>query len=186
MTGPGSTRIPYITDRDDVPEGHRHRYDAIEESRGGVRGPFGVLMNSPEVAGRIGHLGAYLRYESVLPDAERELTIINTAREWDCAYEWAAHEPIARKAGVRSEAIEAVATRASADGLTETERVIVLYGRELLRDNRTTKATYESAKNQFGVQGVMELTAMVGYYSMLACVLNAFEVTPGNDAPELP
>jgi 4-carboxymuconolactone decarboxylase len=186
MTGPGSTRIPYITDRDDVPERHRHHYDAIEGSRGGVRGPFGVLMNSPEVAGRTGHLGAYIRYESVLPDVERELTIINTAREWDCAYEWAVHEPIARNVGVSPEAIEAVARRASADGLTETGRAIVLYGRELLRDNRATEATYESAKDHFGVQGVMELTATIGYYSMLACVLNAFEVTPGNDVAELP
>jgi 4-carboxymuconolactone decarboxylase len=143
-------------------------------------------MNGPEVAGRVGRLRQSIRYESVRPDAERELTIINTAREWDCAYEWAAHEPIAREVGVRSEAIEAVETRAPTDELTETEELIVQYGRELLRDNRVTEATYESAKSQFGVQGVTELTATVGHYSMLACVLNAFEVVPGSDAPELP
>lgn len=186
MTGPGSTRVPYITDRDDVPEGQRHHYDAIEETRGGVRGPFGVLMNSPEVAGRAGHLGAYIRYESVLSDTERELTIVTTAREWDCAYEWAVHEPIARTVGVTSTAIEAVATRAPTDELTETEAGVVRYSRELLRTNRVTEATYESVRDRFGVRGVTELTATVGYYSMLACVLNALEVTPGNDAPTLP
>ena len=186
MTAPGSTRIPYITDREDVPEGQRHHYDSIDESRDGVRGPFCVLLNSPEVAGRAGHLGAYIRYESELPGPERELTIITTAREFDCAYEWAAHEPIARAEGVREEAIEVVATRASADELADAEQTVVRYARELLRDHEVSDATYEAARDRFGDRGVTELTATVGYYSMLACVLNAFEVRPGEDAPALP
>lgn len=186
MTEPGSPRVPYITDRDDVPEERRHHYDAIEESRGGVRGPFCVLMNSPEVAGRAGHLGAYIRYESVLPDTARELTIINTAREWDCAYEWAIHEPIAREVGVREAAIETVAAQESPEELTEAERTIVRYGRELLRGNRVSEATFEAAKERFGPQGLTDLTATIGYYSMLACVMDAFEVTPGEGVPELP
>lgn len=186
MTEEGTTRIPFITDRSDVPEEHRDHFDSIEESRGGIRGPFGVLLNSPEVAGRIGHLGAYIRFESVLPAAERELAILTTAREFDCAFEWAAHVPIARDAGVRDEAIDTLAHRNDLDALTETEAMIIRFGRDLFRDHTVAADTYDAAKAYYGNQGVTELTATMGYYSMMACVLNAFDVVPPSDAPTLP
>ena len=181
-----TTRVPYLTDRDEVPEPGREQYDSIAESRGGVRGPFAVLLNSPEIAGRIGHLGAYVRYESGLPDAVRELAILTTAREFDCAYEWAAHEPIAREVGVRDQAIEAVADRDSPDDLTETESLVVAYGRHLFGGHSVPDALFEDAKAEFGVEGVVELTATMGYYSLIACVLNAFEVESSEGGPELP
>jgi len=58
-------RIPTVT-RDSLPADKQAAYDAIAESRGHVAGPFPVLLNSPEVASRIGRLGHYLRYESTL------------------------------------------------------------------------------------------------------------------------
>jgi 4-carboxymuconolactone decarboxylase len=181
-----TTRVPYLTEREQVAEDGLESYDSIAESRGGVRGPFAVLLNSPDLAGRIGHLGAYVRYESGLPDAVRELAIVTTAREFDCAYEWAAHEPIAREAGVRDEAIDVVAEREPTDDLTETEALVVTYGRHLLGDHAIPDDLFEDAKATFGVEGVVELTATMGYYSMIACVLNAFEVTPGDGSPQLP
>jgi len=179
-------RIEFITDREAVPEGKRHHYDTVAESRGRVRGPFGVLLHSPPVAGRVGQLGAYIRYESELSGPQRELAILTTAREFDCAFEWAAHEPIAREEGVRDEAIAIVADREPADGLTDAEETIVCYGRELLRRNAVSEETFERARDQFGSRGVTELTATIGYYSMIACVLNAFEVLPEGDGPALP
>jgi 4-carboxymuconolactone decarboxylase len=181
-----TTRVPYLTEREQVPEGGRERYDSIMESRGRISGPFGVLLNSPELAGRVGHLGAYVRFESGLADPVRELAILTTAREFDCAYEWAAHEPIAREAGVRDEAIEVVAERGSPDALTATEALVVEYGRHLFGDRAVPDPLFEDAKVEFGVEGVVELTATMGYYSTIACVLNAFEVTPEEGAAELP
>ena len=125
-------RIPQITAREDVPEDKRHIFDAIAASRGRVPGLFSVLLNSPEVAGRVAHLGSYVRAESTLSPPHRELVIITTAREFDCDYVWADHEPLARQAGVREEAIQVVANRGALESLTEDEGIIVRYGRELL------------------------------------------------------
>ena len=182
----GSDRIQYHTTRETVPEGGREYFDSIEESRGRVRGPFSVLLNSPELAGRIGHVGAYVRFESELPDDERELAILTTARAFDCAFEWAAHAPIARAAGLDESTIDVVAESKPADELEGNERIIVEYGRELFGDRRVSDETYEAAFERFGESGVTELTATMGYYSMIACVLNAFEVFPGTDQPRLP
>ena len=41
-------------------------------------------------------------------------------------------------------------------------------------------------RERFGVDGLVELTATVGYYGMLACVLNAFDVVPEAGADLLP
>ena len=179
-------RITQITTKDQVPADKTHIFEAITASRGQVSGPFAVLLNSPEVAGRAAHLGTYLRFESTLDAADRELAIITTSREFDCGYEWAAHARLAKEAGVRQEAIDVVANRGSLDSLTDDEALIVSYGRELFRDHRISDATFDAAKAKFGDQGVTELTATMGYYGMLACALNAFQVEPPPDAPKLP
>ena len=179
-------RITQITDRSQVDADNHHIFDAIATSRGRVSGPFSVLLNSPEVAGRAAHLGAYIRFESTLTPSQRELAIITTAREFDCAFEWAAHATLARDAGVREAAIQAIANGGDLGELTDDEALIVGYGREILRNHRVSDDTFAAAKAQFGEQGITELTATFGYYGMLACALNAFEVQPSPDMPQLP
>ena len=179
-------RLPQITSRDDVPSEYGHIFDAIAESRGRVSGPFSMLLHSPEVAGRTAHLGAYIRFESTLSPADRELAIITTSREFDCDFEWSAHEPLAREAGVRAEAVDAVANRAGVESLSEEEAVVVRYARELFRDHRVSDETFDAARSRLGDQGVTELTATLGYYAMLACALNAYEVEPAPGTPRLP
>ncbi len=179
-------RITRITERGQVAADKRGLFDAIASSRGRVSGPFSVLLNSPEVAGRAAHLGAYIRFESTLTGAQRELAILTAAREFDCAYEWGAHEPLARNAGVPDAAIQAVANNEDLSTLTPDDAMIVRYGRELLRQHRVSDATFTAAKSALGEQGVTELTATIGYYGMLACALNAFEVEPTEDMARLP
>lgn len=183
MTDGDAPRVPVVTERDQLPAGQRHNYDRIADPRGHVSGPFPVLLNSPEVAGRVGDLGAFLRFESDLPGPVRELAILTTARAFDCAYEWAYHEPLAREEGVGDEAIEEVATRGSTDGLDETEALVVRYGRELFREHEVSDDVFRAATEAFGVRGVTELTATMGYYAMLACMLDAFRVLPEDDTP---
>ena len=179
-------RLPQITTRDDVAPDHRHIVDSIAESRGRISGPFAMLLHSPEIAGRAAHLGAYIRFNSILEPALRELAIITAAREFDCDYEWGAHEKLARQEGVRGIAIEVIASRGDLDSLSDEEAIVVGYGRELFRDHRVSAATFDKAKAKFGEQGVTELTATMGYYGMLACALNAFEVEPTSEMARLP
>ena len=179
-------RITQITERSQVDADKHHIFDSIATSRGRVSGPFSVLLNSPEIAGRAAHLGSYIRFESTLTPIQRELAIITTAREFDCAFEWAAHATLARDAGVRETAIQTVANGGELSELTDDEALIVGYGREILRNHRVSDDTFAAAKAKFGEQGVTELTATYGYYGMLACALNAFEVQPSPDMPQLP
>src|SRR5436190_344429 len=144
------------------------------------------MPRSPEVATRAAHLGASIRFESSLAAAERELAILATARAMDCRYEWAAHVPLAEKAGVRLEAITAIRGRQAPAGLTPAEAEIVAYATELLGGHRVGGGLFEGLRKRLGARGMVELTATVGYYAMIASTLNAFEVEPEPGADHLP
>jgi 4-carboxymuconolactone decarboxylase len=178
---PGSDRITYRDSRDKLPEGGESAYDGIAESRGGVRGPFPVLLNHPDLAALIGAVGHHVRYEGELPDADREIAIISVARQFDCAYEWAAHAAIARDSGVDDAVVEAIADTEDPAEMPEPARSIVAYAWSLLEDHAVDEDTYETVLNRYGESGVVELTVTVGYYCLIACVLNAFEVLPDEE-----
>ena len=163
----------------DLPADKQHIFDEIAGSRGAVRGPFAMLLHSPEVAGRIAHTGAYIRFETTIAAPLRELAILTTARFWDCQYEWTAHQRIAEtEAGTRPEAIAAIRDRQAPAGLTDEESVVFNYVSELLNNHRVSDATFKAAHDKFGNQSIVDLTATAGYYSMIASTLNAFNVQP--------
>lgn len=178
-------RIPLIARADEVPVAHRDVWTRIAKSRGNVVGPFAALLHSPVLADRTAELGAYIRFDSTLSPVDRELVILSVARVFDCRFEWAYHVREARKAGVRTEAIAAIRERRAPAGLSEDEAAIVGYVSQLLVSHRTDDATIAALRARLGLQGVVELTATIGYYAMLACTLNAFDVRPDPGEEEL-
>ena len=153
-------------------------WDRIAQSRGRVAGPFAALLHSPELARRIAETGHYVRFEGPLTQAERELAIITVARVFDAQYEWAAHAVLARKAGVRDEVIAAIRERRAPAGLTPAEAQVFAYANGLLREHRVSDEAFAALQKRFGLQGLVDLTATIGYYAMIACALNAFGIEP--------
>ena len=170
-------RIPTAT-RNSVPEDQSSIFDEIVQQRGGIPsgGPLSVMINVPEIVRRGGQLSQYLRAESSLSPKTQELAMLVTARELDCQYIWNAHAASARKAGVKDELIDNLRDRREPTGLTSEEAAVINYGREFFRTHRVSKPTFDSARTQFGIRGLTELTNLMGYYALLAFNINAFEV----------
>jgi 4-carboxymuconolactone decarboxylase len=179
-------RLPEITDRDALPEEQRSVFDYLAKTRGAVRLPFSALLHSPDLTQRIAHVGTYVRFESTLPDRQRELAILTAARERDVAFEWAGHARLARELGISEATIDVIAYRRPLDGLSEDEALPIRYAREIINGHKVTDATWQAAHARFGDQGIIDLTAAIGYYAMLGCLLNAIELKPPPDAPQLP
>src|SRR4051794_10124497 len=59
-------RLPLITSKDQVAPKDQAIVDSIVASRGALQGPFTMFLHSPELAGRLAHLGAYVRFEGSL------------------------------------------------------------------------------------------------------------------------
>jgi 4-carboxymuconolactone decarboxylase len=161
-------------------------YRDIEKSRGKVTGVFAVLLNSPRLAKLTADLGAYMRFDSVLPAATRELAILAALRELDCQREWSAHEGFAREAGVAEATIQTVKWARDLDGVADEDAEVIQCARELIRARRMNDATAAALGARYDDRALTELVALVGYYAMAACVLNAFEVEPDPGAPRLP
>lgn len=179
-------RVTPITTKEQVAAEHQPIFDAVAEGRGSVRGPFSIMMYSPEMCGRVLATSNFLRFQSSVKPREGELAICATAREKDCKFVWAAHVTLARKAGTREEAISVVRDRKDAGGLAPEERAIVTYVRQLLRNNRVDQAVFDALKDRYGVPWVVELTGIIGHYGTITGLLNAFEMLPAPDAEQLP
>lgn len=177
-------RIATITKKEELgPEGQKV-FDAIAQSRGTVGGPWLALLHSPEMAQRTMHLGSYVRFESTLDHKVLEFTALVAARELDCKHEWAAHVNHAQKAGVSLETIRMVHQKKGAEIFSSEDAQIVNFVREMIQTRRVSEPTFQAIFNRFGEKGMVELTATIGYYAMLACTLNTFDVytaTPPDD-----
>jgi 4-carboxymuconolactone decarboxylase len=137
-----------------------------------ISGPFVPLLRSPEVMTRARAMGDYLRFRSTLPPRLSEFVILITSRRWTQNYEWNAHEPLARRAGVKPEVITALAEGRRPAGMAEDEDALYTFCDELQRNQSVSDATYARAVQQFGEAGVVDAIGITGYYTMLAMVMN--------------
>ncbi|MBI5278775.1 MAG: carboxymuconolactone decarboxylase family protein [Burkholderiales bacterium] len=150
----------------------------IDGPRKGVYGPFLPLLRSPELLERVARVGEYLRFGSTLDARVRELVTCATARHQGNQFEWLMHAPLAVQAGVDAAAIESLRVGARPRGLAADEECALDFTHELLRTHGVSDPTYAAALAQFGEAGVVELTTLVGYFTMVNWVMNVAR-TPG-------
>jgi 4-carboxymuconolactone decarboxylase len=177
-------RLTPITSKDQVPAKDHVVVDGIVKSRGALQGPFTMFLHSPELAGRVAHLGAYVRFEGSLDMRVRVLAAMTVARELDAVYVWGAQTGSARRQGVPESTISAI-REGHARGLPPEDAQIVEFTRQLLRKHRVDAATVKALQQRFGDDGFIQLTGAIGYYSMLAMTVNACELEAGPGAEVL-
>jgi len=180
-------RIPLVTEAS-MTDAQRRVYDAMMSGprRSPPVGPLAAAMHRPDLAEKWSDLGLVLRFNSTLQPRLREFVILLTGRFWDCQFEWFSHETEARKAGLSEQSIETLRhggrTFAAPD-----EQAIHDYATELLRDHHASDTTYQRILDTYGTAGIVELTALIGYYAMVALTLNAHEIgVPEGATPPLP
>jgi 4-carboxymuconolactone decarboxylase len=178
-------RLASITGKDQVPPQHQAAVESIIKSRGAIQGPFTMFLHSPEVAERVAHLGAYVRFEGSLDMRVRVLAAMTVARELDAMYVWGAQTGQARKLKVPEATITAIREKHSR-GIPPEDAQIVDVTRALLRAHRVDDATAKALRARFGDDQFIQLTTAIGYYSLLAMTVNACELEPGPGAEVLP
>jgi 4-carboxymuconolactone decarboxylase len=130
-------------------------------------------------------MGDYLRYHSAVGTTLSELAILVTAREWSQDYEWYVHHPIALKAGIRPEIVDAIEDGRRPVGMSEDEDIVYDFSIELHRHKRVSERTFTRAEKRFGKRGVVDLTGINGYYALLAMQLNVAQYPMPKDGKRL-
>jgi 4-carboxymuconolactone decarboxylase len=177
-------RLPKITSVDQVPAKDRKFAEAIAASRGDIAGPFTAFLHSPELAARVAHLGAYIRFEGTLDMKVRVLAAMTVAREYEAMYVWGAQTGGARRLGVPEETIAAIRENHSR-GVPDEDAQIIDFTRQLLRKHRVDDATFKAVQARFGNDELIQLTGAIGYYTLLCMTVNTAEVEPAANAEVL-
>ena len=169
-------------------EAQRRVYDAVVSGpRGAFVGPLRAALHRPELADKWQQLGEILRYRTSLPPRLSELAILVTARCWNSQLEWQQHHGAALKGGLSPAVIDAIRDERRPEFASADEEAVHDYCLELHQSRKVSEKTYRRALELIGVLGVVELTALIGYYTMVAMTLIAHEIPlPEGAAPALP
>jgi 4-carboxymuconolactone decarboxylase len=171
-------RMPLPAAEAMTPEQRAAAQALVAGPRKGVFGPFIPLMRSPELLNRVAALGEHLRFASSLDARVRELVTCAVARHVGNQFEWLTHLGLASKAGVSPAALEALRVGARPRELAPDEECALDFAFELLRTHGCSDPTYEATRQRFGEQGVLELSALIGYFTLINWVMNVAR-TPG-------
>jgi len=152
--------------------------DEIAGTRGGrtAKGPFALWLRTPELAARANAFGIYLRHETSVPQRLVELAVLVVARTYTAQYEWHAHAAHAYRLGIDPALVEAIRTRKAPVIEKEDEKIVHTIATELTADRTLSDATYRRAVDALGEQTVLDLVTIIGFYTMVAVVLVAFQV----------
>lgn len=178
-------RFPTLTPEQMTPD-QKRMADAIAAGpRGSLRGPFNVLLRSPDLGDRVQRVGEYVRFKSSLPQRLNELGILLVARKWTAQYEWYAHRTLALKAGLSAVICDAIAEGKRPANMAADEAVVYNFAHELLETTQVSDANFNAMTAMFGEQGAVDLIGALGYYTVVSMVLNVGQVALPPDAVPL-
>ena len=159
----------------------------LRQSSAGLGGPYGMLLKSPELLRRYLMMTDYLRQKTSLPHHLNEMAIMMEARIWDAQYEWWAHEPLARKAGLSDAIIADLRDGRRPAAMKPDEAVVYDVVTQLLNRRQMPDDLFARAKDTLGEQQLVDLVAVTGFYVMVSAVVVAGRVgIPNGGAEPMP
>ena len=172
------TRYPPLAPEAMTPE-QKAMYDGIMAGpRHSIEGPFNAWLRSPVLGDRLQRVGEYLRFNTTVPHNLNEFAILITAVEWNSGFEWYAHYPLAMKAGLAPEIATDLQEGRRPANMTDDETLVYDFATQLHRKHQVSDTVFAAAVKRFGEQGVTDLVALLGYYSLVSMTLNVAEVAP--------
>jgi alkylhydroperoxidase family enzyme len=178
-------RLPDPTDPGPLTDEAQRVFDSLIEDRGVLGEIWRVMLHHPDLADKVGQVGTYVRFHATLPDDVREITILRTSFHEECPYEQYFHERRARMAGMSEEQITALreGTPLPDAGPLQQAAIDIV---DAVVGHRSIPADIQAVViDACGVEGVIELVMLCGYYRMFAGLINGFAMavpdTPATD-----
>jgi alkylhydroperoxidase family enzyme len=163
----------------DVAESHRWLFERLEP-RGGLLNIFRAMSHSPEAMLRFMRFGSYLLEDGKVDPKLRELAILRTGWLTRSEYEFSQHIAFGRRVGLSDEQIAGVGDPAQGP-YDDRERAVLAYAGELTVAAAVSDAAFGAVRAFMNEEEIVELTIVIGFYNMVARVLNGLQVDV--DAP---
>ena len=175
------TRIKVLS-REEMNDDQRAAFDAAKAAGAPTGGPYTAYIRMPKLMRLTREVSDTLR-ASALTGRERQMAVLIAIRHWDARYPWAVQVRASLAAGLDQATIDAINARKPPKLTDPREMAVYDVATELLTNHKLKDATYAAADKLFGTDTLVALVAAVGYFSMVSCTANAFDVTPPDDAP---
>jgi 4-carboxymuconolactone decarboxylase len=176
-------RLPEL-DENKLSAEQRKIYDEVKSLRGQVRGPFAVWLRNAELGEGTLKLQDMFASRVKLERRLVQMMILVAARFANAQYAWFIHEPHALQHGIAQDIVDAIRERRTPNFAKEDERAVYDITLELNTTHTLSAATFDRGMKLFDEQRMVELVSAVGFYSMVAMTLNAFDVqVPDGNRP---
>lgn len=188
MPTPGRSlpRIPMFDAKSMTPEQEKVYEDIVTGPRRAVVGPLRAALHNPKLADRWQKFGAILRYDTSLPPRLSELAILVTARRWNAELEWHVHAKAGIDAGLPADAVEALRQGRPPSFADSEEADVYEFARTLQQAGNVPDDVYARVTARWGTVGVVELSSVIGYYTLVSMTLNVHEIPlPAGGAAEV-
>ncbi len=184
-------RLPYVPDPDHVsgaptgtPRGDESAastdvaavYAEVRALGRQVLNLYRVLANQPAALRAFLGMSRYIRDDSALPAALRELTILATAYALGVQYEQVHHLTAARRAGVAEAKLAAFPAWQSSTAFDGAERAALTYAHEVATNGRVRDDTFRALKARLSPGQIVDLALTVGWYHLCAALLLPLDV----------
>jgi alkylhydroperoxidase family enzyme len=135
-----------------------------------------MIANSDGAFYPFSMLGNALMTRYKLDPKLREIAILRTAKVSKSLYEWTQHVPIARHVGVTDAQIAAMEHPENATCFNEVESLVIKFTDDVARNVKGSPALVAELKKHMGAAEIVELIMSIGFWGMVARVLETTEV----------
>jgi 4-carboxymuconolactone decarboxylase len=135
-----------------------------------------MIGNSEAAAKPFARMANALVMKTKLDPRLREIAILRTAKVSRSVYEWTQHVPMAKHVGVSDAQIAAMDNWQGASCFNDLERTILRFTDEVAANVKGSRETLEALKKHLDATEIVELILSIGFWGMVARVLETTEV----------
>jgi 4-carboxymuconolactone decarboxylase len=163
-----------------MPTDMKAAYDDTRKLRGLVPGPHKIWLANPKLSRTIVPTGAYYQSESTLSKAEIEIATNIINGHWRAAYGNYEHEKIAvEQGGLAPEKVEALIAGLPTSFDDPRQQVVYELATTLAAARVVPLGLYRRARDLLGDAGIVDVTALMGWFTTVSLTLMAYDV-PAN------
>lgn len=168
--------IPY----DQMTPEQKAGYDSMIESRGRLPGPTKIWVHNPKLAKVAGPFGAHFQPGNYsLTEREREIAVCVITSRWRAAYPTAAHERIAKQAGLPAAKVDAILCGLPTSFDDVREQVVYEMAIVLSNGRWVPRGLYDRAVKALDHVGITDVITLMGHYSSVSMTLAFYDVPDG-------
>jgi alkylhydroperoxidase family enzyme len=131
-------------------------------------------------------LGGQILNFADLDPVLREIAIIRVGVLCGSTYEAHQHRRIGRGVGMSQALLDAIDQGPDAPVFSELQRQVMAFTDDIVVNKRAGDATFDPLCKALGYKQIQELVITIGYYMMVSCFLETFDVdieAPGAEPP---